>query len=145
MHSRVFCSSSLSRMPSRPASRRSSSLPPPGWSFTTAMFTETTSEDRLRTSGTPVLSVIMPRTGGTMIFLTWSCRARLTYDAPARTCRYQTRPASTASSEAMITCSAIRRRRATGVIVHPRRGRCRARSPGGWPPGPRPAAAAATC
>ena len=77
VHSRIFCCSRASLMPSRCASRVSSGMPPPGCCETSARFTETTREVWLSTSGWPVSSRIWPRTGGTITVLTWSWVAAL--------------------------------------------------------------------
>ena len=88
---------------SRPASRCSSDIPPSGCWATSARFTDTTSAVLLSTSGVPTSSRILPRTGGTITVLVWSCAAALAYARPVITCRYHSRPPRAISSAATST------------------------------------------
>ena len=72
LHSRTFSVSCLCGMCSRLASRVSTALPPSLWVARSIMFTVTTSELELSTSGLPPSSRIWPRTDGVITVCVWS-------------------------------------------------------------------------
>src|ERR1700761_1750625 len=80
------------------------------------MFTETVIDVWLSTSGTPVLSVIMPRTAGTTIDLVWFTWASALYCPVSRTCRYQSLPPRTTTIARAITYRPSSRLRECGII-----------------------------
>ena len=103
MHSRTFSDSVLSDMPSIGASRLSTVRPSSlVVCDSCVMFTETTSDVVLSTSGLPSSSTIEPRTAGTTTCRVWFTAASCLYCAVSITCRYQSRPPSVAIMAAAI-------------------------------------------